>query len=86
MRILRHLIGWIAVVWLAAPSLSPAPRAQSQEAGSATLPRVFLLDTNHLATTRQRIQAGDKFVARALESLETDAKAALNAKLVSVMD
>lgn len=52
MRILRHLIGWIAVVWVAAPSLSPAPRAQSQEAGSATLPRVFLYATGGTISNR----------------------------------
>jgi L-asparaginase len=52
MRFLRHLIGWIAVVWLAAPSLSPAPRAQSQEAGSATLPRVFLYATGGTISNR----------------------------------
>ena len=52
MRILRHLIGWIAVVWVVAPSLSPAPRAQSQEAGSATLPRVFLYATGGTISNR----------------------------------
>jgi hypothetical protein len=48
-------------------------------------PRVFLLDATYLATTRQRIRAGDTNLAPALATLERDAKTALNAKPLSVV-
>jgi hypothetical protein len=50
------------------------------------LPRVFLLDAKHLAATRQRVREGDKSFAPALAKLEEDARAALKARPVSVME
>jgi type 1 glutamine amidotransferase len=49
-------------------------------------PRVFLLDGDHLAATKQRIAAGDASFALALEALREDAAEALRAKPVSVLD
>lgn len=67
----------LTVVSLVAQASSPAKVAP---------PRVFLLDANHLAATKQKIQAGDKSFAPAVEALREDAEKLLKARLVSVMD
>jgi hypothetical protein len=50
------------------------------------VPRVFLLDANYLAATRQRLRSGDTNLAPARAALERDAKTALNARPLSVMN
>jgi L-asparaginase len=52
MRILRHLIAWIAVVWLTAPPIASAPRGQAQDSGPANLPRVYLFATGGTISNR----------------------------------
>src|ERR1051326_180984 len=59
--------------------------ASAQETNSAA-PRVFLLDGNYLHATRQRIHDGDKSLAPALAELERDAKTALRAGPLSVVE
>ena len=48
------------------------------------LPRVFLIDAQKLAQTRQRIQAGDKTFAAAMAKLEADARKSLGQSPLSV--
>jgi hypothetical protein len=49
-------------------------------------PRVFLLDGKCLQTVKERIQGGDKSYAKALAALDRDAREALEAKPLSVVD
>lgn len=60
--------------------------AQASSPAKVAPPRVFLLDANHLAATRQKIQAGDTNFAPALEALREEGEKLLTARLVSVMD
>ncbi len=64
--------------------LLPAAETNAPVAGSK--PRVFLLDAKHLVAVKQSIRNGDKTFAAALKALEDDAKDALKARPVSVMD
>jgi type 1 glutamine amidotransferase len=50
------------------------------------VPKVFLLDGEHLAKTRERIRGGDKTFAPALKELERQAAKALRAGPFSVVD
>src|SRR5262245_16945902 len=63
----------------------PAASATSHEP-VVSAPRVFLLNSNHLALVRQRIWQGDTNYAAALAALEKDAAEALKAGLFSVME
>src|SRR5262245_3315930 len=63
------------------PFSSPA-----REQSGAPKPRVFLLDAEFIQSTRQRIWAGDKSFTPALEKLERDASATLEAEPFSVME
>jgi hypothetical protein len=64
-----------------------ASNAQSSSAPpKLTAPRVFSLETKHLATTKQSLQAGDTNFAPALKALRADAEELLSARLVSVVD
>src|SRR5258708_678699 len=68
---------WTAIVVLML--LSSPLLAQQQKA-----PRVFLLNSQKLAETKQRIQSGDKTFDAALAKLEADARKALQQEPVSV--
>jgi hypothetical protein len=72
-----YLVWWAATVLLML--LSSPLLAQQQKA-----PRTFLLNSQKLAQTKQRIQSGDKSFAAALTKLETDARQALQQEPVSV--
>jgi len=61
----------------AAPPEKPAP-------GTASEPRVFLLDGKHLAAARDKLRGGDKSLQPALQKLQTDAHAAMKAGPFSV--
>ena len=50
-----------------------------------TRPRVFLINAQKLAETKQRIRSGDKTFAAALAQLESDARKALQQEPVSVV-
>jgi L-asparaginase len=52
MRILRHVLGWILLVWLAAPAVSSAPFVRSQDAAAGPLPRVYLFATGGTISNR----------------------------------
>jgi hypothetical protein len=78
------LVGF-ALVGHVLPSVGFAAASISTQA-TPTPPRVFLLDGNHLAATRQRIHEGDTNFAPALVHLKHDADQALEFKPVSVMD
>ena len=64
-------------------SITPSSIAQ---APSASVPRVFLLDPQKLVETKQRVLKGDKSFEAALAKLEADAKAALKAEPLSVVN
>jgi L-asparaginase len=52
MRILRHVLGWILLIWLAAPAVSSAPFVQSQDSAAGPLPRVYLFATGGTISNR----------------------------------
>jgi hypothetical protein len=58
---------------------------QAQQANSKTLPRVFLLDANHLEVTRKRIQDGKHNLSAAVDKLDRDARKAMSAGPFSVV-
>ncbi len=58
---------------------------QAQQANSKTLPRVFLLDENHLEVTRKRIHEGKHNLSAALDKLDRDARKAMSAGPFSVV-
>jgi hypothetical protein len=63
-----------------------SPGAESVPAQPTTEPRVFLLDAKYIAQARQRLRERDQALLPALASLERDAKAALEAAPLSVVD
>ncbi len=69
---------WTAIVILML--LSSPLLAQQQKA-----PRVFLVNSQKLAETKQRIQSGDKSLESAVAKLEADARKALQQEAVSVV-
>ncbi len=71
-----HSFSWAAFLVL---MLLSSPLVAQQKA-----PRVFLLNSQKLAETKQRIQSGDKSFDAALAKLEADARKALQQKPVSV--
>jgi hypothetical protein len=76
-RSLRRSFSWPAiliVMLLASPLFAQRPQA----------PRVFLINGQNLAETKQRIQSGDKTLDAALAKLEADARKALQQEPVSV--
>src|SRR5439155_2219433 len=72
-----YSFGWAAIVILML--LSSPLFAQQQKS-----PRVFLLNAQKLAATKQRIQSGDKAFGPALAKLEADARKALQQEPVAV--
>jgi len=58
----------------------------ASQAPSANPPRVFLFDPQKLLETKRRVVAGDKSLNPALAKLEADAKAALKAEPLSVVN
>ena len=55
-------------------------------AGASAAPRVFVLDGERLQATRQRVAAGDKALAPALEKVVSSARDAMQVGPFSVMD
>ena len=52
MRILRHLLSWIFVVWLVVPAVSWVSSAHTQEAAPGPLPKVYLFATGGTISNR----------------------------------
>src|SRR5260370_17094570 len=72
-----RFLKWIVVVIL----FAPAHFAQ----GPSNSPRVFLLNAQKLAETKQRIQSGEKSFALPLTKLESDAAKALQQEPLSLV-
>jgi hypothetical protein len=77
-------VAWGGLLMIAVAAVSAETNLPSAPAAAA--PRVFLLEAKQLAATRERIRAGDKSLAPALEALENSAKESLKARTVSVTD
>src|SRR5215813_13145241 len=72
----------VATVSIVHHRLPPAEARPSPEPA----PRVFVLDARQLQVNKQRIRAGDKSIAPAMERLERDAQKARVAGPFSVVD
>jgi hypothetical protein len=86
---LPGLLGLVVLFVLFLLPAQPATSAEKTPAISTTsnsVPRVYLLDASYLTATRQRLRSGDTNLAPALAALERDAKTALNAKPLSVVN